>query len=402
MAGTVKEAKLQNPTARKRLKAGRQPHWNTIVAGRDHLGYQRKEGDATGRWLLRRRRGSRYSIEPIGTADDDRSIKPDGVSVLDFAQARAKAVELSVDERPAGRLTVQRAMADYLDFLKSQGKPTDTAESAITVHILPKLAHHEVASLTSPQLRAWTSWVADQPSSKINGNVSADEAVRRRRASANRVLTVLKAALNHAYDEGRVPSNSAWGRRVKKYRGVASTRARCLTIPEAKKFLDACEKNFGLLVRAALETGMRYGELGRLTVSDFNPDAGTLHVRKSKTAKPRHVVLTAEGTRFFAEVCNARDGSALMFTRASGQPWVRSHQGVYIETANKRTAIDPPITFHMLRHTWASHAVMGGVPLMVVARNLGHADTRMVERVYGHLAADYISDAIRAGAPRFV
>jgi integrase len=54
-----------------------------------------------------------------------------------------------------------------------------------------------------------------------------------------------------------------------------------------------------------------------------------------------------------------------------------------------------------LRHTWASHAVMGGVPLMVVAKNLGHADTKMVEQHYGHLAPSYIADAIRAGAPRF-
>ena len=54
-----------------------------------------------------------------------------------------------------------------------------------------------------------------------------------------------------------------------------------------------------------------------------------------------------------------------------------------------------------LRHTWASHAVMNGVPLLVVAKNLGHADTRMVEKHYGHLAPSYIADAIRAGAPRF-
>ena len=40
-------------------------------------------------------------------------------------------------------------------------------------------------------------------------------------------------------------------------------------------------------------------------------------------------------------------------------------------------------------------------PLMVVAKNLGHADTRMVERHYGHLAPSYVADAIRAGAPRF-
>ena len=44
---------------------------------------------------------------------------------------------------------------------------------------------------------------------------------------------------------------------------------------------------------------------------------------------------------------------------------------------------------------------MAGAPLMVVARNLGHADTRMVERHYGHLAPSYIADAIRAAAPKF-
>ena len=44
---------------------------------------------------------------------------------------------------------------------------------------------------------------------------------------------------------------------------------------------------------------------------------------------------------------------------------------------------------------------MGGVPLMVVARNLGHADTRMVEKHYGHLAPSFVAEAIRQNAPRF-
>jgi hypothetical protein len=44
---------------------------------------------------------------------------------------------------------------------------------------------------------------------------------------------------------------------------------------------------------------------------------------------------------------------------------------------------------------------MGGVPLFVIAKNLGHADTRMVEKHYGHLAPSYVADAIRAGVPRF-
>jgi Phage integrase family len=61
----------------------------------------------------------------------------------------------------------------------------------------------------------------------------------------------------------------------------------------------------------------------------------------------------------------------------------------------------PPINFHGLRHTWASHAVMNGMPLIVVAKNLGHTTTRMVEKHYGHLAPSYVSRAVRAHAPRF-
>jgi hypothetical protein len=44
---------------------------------------------------------------------------------------------------------------------------------------------------------------------------------------------------------------------------------------------------------------------------------------------------------------------------------------------------------------------MNGAPLMVVARNLGHRDTRMVEKHYGHLTDSYVTDQVRKNAPRF-
>src|SRR5260370_38128019 len=66
-----------------------------------------------------------------------------------------------------------------------------------------------------------------------------------------------------------------------------------------------------------------------------------------------------------------------------------------------RATIEPPANFHSLRHTYASHAVMAGAPLLVVAKNLGHADTRVVGKHYGHLSASYVAEAIRAAAPRF-
>ena len=79
-----------------------------------------------------------------------------------------------------------------------------------------------------------------------------------------------------------------------------------------------------------------------------------------------------------------------------------------MRAACSQAGIDPPIGIHQLRHTYASLAIMGdekngrpGVPLIVIAENLGHADTRMVEKHYGHLTSGYMDEAIRAGAPRF-
>ena len=44
---------------------------------------------------------------------------------------------------------------------------------------------------------------------------------------------------------------------------------------------------------------------------------------------------------------------------------------------------------------------MAGMPMMVIARNLGHRDTRMVELHYGHLREDFFDKAVREHAPRY-
>jgi integrase len=59
-------------------------------------------------------------------------------------------------------------------------------------------------------------------------------------------------------------------------------------------------------------------------------------------------------------------------------------------------SIDPPINFHGLRHTYASRLAMRDVSLAVIAAQLGHADTRMVEKHYGHLSTGYVAQSVRA------
>jgi len=130
-------------------------------------------------------------------------------------------------------------------------------------------------------------------------------------------------------------------------------------------------------------------------VSDYNGDAGTLHVRVSKSGKPRHVVLTDEGRRFFDGVVAGKVGGALAFAKADGSRWGASHQQRPFKAACEGAKVGA-LTFHELRHTYASRLVMNGVPLAVTAAQLGHSDTRMVEKHYGHMAPSYVADTVRA------
>ena len=66
-----------------------------------------------------------------------------------------------------------------------------------------------------------------------------------------------------------------------------------------------------------------------------------------------------------------------------------------IARACRQARIRPTISFHVLRHTYASLAVQSGMALLALARNLGHADTRMVERHYGHLSNSYLREQVR-------
>ena len=63
--------------------------------------------------------------------------------------------------------------------------------------------------------------------------------------------------------------------------------------------------------------------------------------------------------------------------------------------------IEPPVTFHELRDTFASHLVMAGVPILTVSKLLGHADVRITEKHYAHLAPGHLQNAVDEHLPDF-
>jgi integrase len=110
-------------------------------------------------------------------------------------------------------------------------------------------------------------------------------------------------------------------------------------------------------------------------------------------------VLTDEGKTFFENSVLNKQGSDFVFVREGGQPWGNSHQKRPIIEACKNAKIKPAISFHVLRHTHGSLLAMKGVPMPVIAKQLGHADTRMTEKHYAHLSPSYVADTIRQNFP---
>jgi integrase len=341
----------------------------------------------------------------LGAADDANQGPPSGA--MSYAEAQNEAGnwfgEKDRERRSgyAGSYTVENAIEDYLAWLGKHRKAVDRAESSARAHIIPALGEIEVTRITRTDIEHWHEKLAETPArlrtrreqpQKFKDASDDPDAVRRRRSTANRILTILRAALNRAGD--RAGGNDAW-RRVEPFRAVDAARVEFLTDAESRRLVNAAKEPFRSLLAGALLTGARYGELTAMQAADFDERSGTVQIRQSKSGKSRHVTLSDEGVIFFKQRCVGKHGSDLIFAKPAGVAWGPSDQRRPMLEACAAAKIKTSISFHGLRHTYASRLVNQGVPLVVIAAQLGHTDTRMVEKHYGHLAPSYVSETVR-------
>lgn len=421
MARTLRDSKIETREQRLKLKARRKPYWRSMFQGAA-IGYRRTKNNGT--WVFRRYVGDqRYSEEIIGTADD--FADADGVTVLTYQQAHQQAADrfkqMQAERRGVTRnqhLTVNDVVQHYLDDYRMRGKSIRNTEIAIKAHIAPTLGDERVRELTPAKIEKWLHGLVKQPVRRRKGRkvkrtraekkpvqtvsrtISDGDQLRARKATANRIYAILKAALNFGFKHGEIPDDAAW-RRVRPFRCVDSPSIRFLLPGQIKLLLNACSGAFRTLVEAALLTGCRYNELATLQCSDFIDENAQLTIRgvNSKNRKSRHVYLTKEGTRFFENLTAGKQDNELIFRPENSPQWSKSLQVRRLAAACKAAKIDPPISFHDLRHTYASSLAMRGVPLQVIAEALGHADTRITQRHYAHLLPSYVADTIRANVP---
>ncbi len=292
MAKASRLAKLETRTSRSKLKPQHEPYWAAIGKGL-YLGY--RKGTSGGSWLARVYIHGKYKKQKLGKADDFQD--SDNLSILDYFEAQglarlaSKKLYQTTHLNTDNIITITDAIQSYLNWYKLNKKAYKSTLQAVNAHILPILGKFKLAELSTQQIRFWHENLAKQAArtrsktQAINLNADVDsDTLRKRKATANRILTILKAALNHAWQDGHIASDEAW-RKVKPFKNVDQPKIRFLSLPECTRLTNASDRDFRPLIRAALLTGCRYGELINLKAADFNKNTKTIHLLETKNDK---------------------------------------------------------------------------------------------------------------------
>ena len=235
------------------------------------------------------------------------------------------------------------------------------------------------------------------------------------------------AALPSAFDDavanGLLAANPVL--RVRRPK-ASSAEALSLTVDEVRAFLAGADGlRYAGVLRLILGTGLRRGEALALRWCDVNLDRaeaaikgslvrsdGNLIVADTKSLRSRRTVSLSPTTMQFlaqhrarqrAERCAAANlwaDTGFVFVTELGQPADPRNLLRATTIASKKAGL-PPVGVHALRHTYATVALLHGVPIHVVSRNLGHSSIAITADIYGHLtdeaartAALTVSDAL--------
>lgn len=151
------------------------------------------------------------------------------------------------------------ALADYVRaYRRRGGKRVKDTENTIKAHLESQLGTVRLDRLTRGRIIAWRDDLAEAaPRLRTRRSAPAGsrrrvldpsdaDGIRRRRATVNRILSLLKAAFNLAHQEGRVHSKAAW-ELGKPYREVDAPRIRHLSDTEVVRLVNAwirrCERS---------------------------------------------------------------------------------------------------------------------------------------------------------------
>ena len=313
-------------------------------------------------------------------------------------------------------LSFAAATTKYLEYARLRKRPSSIADDEYRLAAISRArwASKRLSEIKPADLLAWVEGRREgrevmrlrkrRPGETLQSFRKAPDRMEPRTvpgaspATVNKDLCLISALYRWAIRAGHVEENPA--RKVERLSEKGRARETYLTGAEARAFVEACPPALRPLIVTALNTGCRRGELLALTWRDVDLERREIVISAAteKTGRGRVIPMTTALHGLLEALRSRRplpalDGSDRVFLGPDGSPLkVGSLRGLWeqaIEAAGdgiaaaKRTSL----TFHCLRHTAASLMAAAGIPLLDIARVLGHSTISVTMR-YAHFAPE--------------
>lgn len=302
----------------------------------------------------------------------------------------------------AGRVRVSDLCERYLEdhaIPHKKASSVRTDRKNIENHVIPLMGKLFVDDVTRADIEAFQKAVRDGATIKGRPrNYKGGAVVKGGTGVSNRCTALLSKMFNLAEAWELRPQHSNPVRAIKKYR--EGQKDRFLSSAEFERLgqvlaeleRDNAESPFVIAaIRLLMFTGARLGEILSLRWSYVDFDRAILRLPDSKTGAKTIPLNTAA-----LDVLNS-------VPRMLGNPFVIAggREGQHLVNLQKpwhriRTAADlSDVRIHDLRHSFASIALAGGVPLATIGKLLGHKTSLTTQR-YAHLADEHLRAAAEA------
>lgn len=377
------------------------------------------DSELRGFYVRARASGKRYFYVIRRHGNRILKIRLGDCAVMTVTEARAEAkkqiakIELGDLPKAAPKMADERTLRDFLegsfgDYLDTETKRADDTKKRI-LQAFESLLDTRLDRIDTTMIYHWRA-------ARIKTGVKP--------ASVNRNTNDLKSLMNFALRTGKIDAHPM--QTVTNLKEESDNHVRYLTPEEETRLrtaLDARETtkresrargNAWRIERSqdaradlrivafvdylkpavllSLNTGLRQGEVFKLTWASVNLDKGMVTVTAStaKSQKSRHVPLNAEAKTVLKAWQEQGSGEGYVFPSRDGGPLSE------IKTAWLKLLRDADIKnfrWHDMRHHFASRLVMAGVDLNTVRELLGHSDIKMTLR-YAHLAPEHKAAAV--------
>lgn len=374
--------RLDRVDSRGRLPRRAAAYWQRIGEGR-YVGYRRTSGT----WLARLYSGNGgYEYKTLGEF-----LEFDERQRFDAARQAAEQWFRHLDRGGSTeQVTVTDACATYIARLRRENgeAAAEDAEGRFRRLVVGsgngKIAPDPIAGIDLAKLKplhmaAWRERVIERGS----------------KASTNRDLTPLRAALNLAYDERKVASDFAWSKALRPLKLDQGAGRRTLYIDREQRraLIEHASAAFRPLLVAWTLLPVRPGDIAKLRVEHLDARHRVLRIPSGKTAT-RLVPLPDGALAHFKECARSKLPGAWLVPGAHGGKWTRYQWRDEMRNAVRKATLPGATVAYTIRHSTITDLVTDGLDIFTVAKVAG-TSVAMIERHYGHLQQEHTRAALQ-------